>query len=236
MACDTYNVGRGKAKWTKQTDVLPVCWVSHMHFFGWHTEMAFASELQGWSSHKALVAVQDFEICLLETIKKCLVQRIKSDREYANALATIVAMSQKQDLYEHNTPFCQVNLFLCTLSSLRNFLVLQAIFLSLGTQNRSLMCFCSLSCTGRVTFIIITVIIIKKLFWTLSRETPERWYWPENTRPQSNRMVSSTYQIEAALEIPRSSCLRLLCTTERWTNCFGPSCLYCWSGVPLKNG
>lgn len=117
--------------------------------------MTFASELQGWNSHKALVAVQDFEICLLETIKKCLVQRIKSDKEYANALSTIVSMAQKQDsLYEHNTPFCQVNQLLCTSSShsLCHCLVLQTIFFRLGTQNIYLL-FCSLKLCSNIGWV-----------------------------------------------------------------------------------
>lgn len=70
--------------------------------------MTFASELQGWSSHKALIAVQDFEIGLLENVKKCLLQRIKCDREYTGSLSAVISSAQKQDSTEFYTPFCQV--------------------------------------------------------------------------------------------------------------------------------
>jgi tyrosine-protein kinase Fer len=66
--------------------------------------MAFGTELQGRTSHEALLAVQDAEIHLLETIKKSISQRIKCDRDYAVALSTIVTSAQKQDTVPNKLP------------------------------------------------------------------------------------------------------------------------------------
>jgi len=71
--------------------------------------MAFGSDLQGWPSHKALVGLQDTEICLLEVMKKCIVHRIKTDREYCTALSELVTITHKLDVVEFATPLSQVN-------------------------------------------------------------------------------------------------------------------------------
>ena len=70
--------------------------------------MSFGEDLQGRSSHDALVAVQEAEIRLLENIKKCLTSRIKLDREYAAGLADIIATANKFDSTEFNSPVFQV--------------------------------------------------------------------------------------------------------------------------------
>lgn len=57
--------------------------------------MAFGTDLQGKKSHEALLAAQDAEIHLLETIKQSIKQRIKCDRDYATALSGIVSGAQK---------------------------------------------------------------------------------------------------------------------------------------------
>ncbi len=71
--------------------------------------MGFDTELQGRTSHEALLSLQDAEIRLLETMRKCLVQRVKSDREYAMGLNTMVSMAHKVDnMGEFTTPVFQV--------------------------------------------------------------------------------------------------------------------------------
>ena len=71
--------------------------------------MAFGTELQGRASHEALLAVQDFEIRLVDNIRKCVLQRIKSDRDYATSLSTMVSMAQKSDGSEFDTPVFQAS-------------------------------------------------------------------------------------------------------------------------------
>lgn len=70
--------------------------------------MGFGTELQGKTSHDSLLKLQDVEIRLLETIKKCVSQRIRCDRDYAVALSAVVATAQKVDNGEFSTPFFQV--------------------------------------------------------------------------------------------------------------------------------
>jgi hypothetical protein len=67
-------------------------------------DMAFGTELQGRTSHEALLAIQDAEIQLLETIKKSITQRIKCDRDYAIALSTMVTTAQKQNTVQNGPP------------------------------------------------------------------------------------------------------------------------------------
>ena len=57
--------------------------------------MGFSSSLQGPASHEALLARQDAEIRLLENMKRCLVLRIKADRDYAVALNSFVLQAAK---------------------------------------------------------------------------------------------------------------------------------------------
>ena len=71
--------------------------------------MAFGTELQGRTSHEALLNLQDFEIRMLENVKKCIAYRVKVDREYATMLTSLVATANKVDLTEFNTPVCQVS-------------------------------------------------------------------------------------------------------------------------------
>ena len=81
--------------------------------------MAFGTDLQGWSSHKALLGVQDLEICLMEVMKKFLSSRIKSDRDYSSSLSSIIAAGQKLDPSDFSTPLCQVsNLLECNVKYL----------------------------------------------------------------------------------------------------------------------
>lgn len=71
--------------------------------------MGFGSELQGQPSHSALLSLQDAELRLLESVKKCVNQRIKCDRDYATALANMVNTAQKLETSpEFNSPTFQV--------------------------------------------------------------------------------------------------------------------------------
>ena len=69
--------------------------------------MSFGSDLQGWQSHEALLCVQDYEIKLLENIRKCVVHRAKCDREYIAALSSVVGSATEQlgnGDYDFDTP------------------------------------------------------------------------------------------------------------------------------------
>ncbi|KAL3224630.1 hypothetical protein MRX96_026428 [Rhipicephalus microplus] len=57
--------------------------------------MGFATELQGWSSHDALLSVQDAELRLLENMRRCIVHRVKCDREYSLALSALCVQAAK---------------------------------------------------------------------------------------------------------------------------------------------
>ena len=70
--------------------------------------MGFGTELQGRTSQEALVKLQDAEIRLLEGMKKCLTHRIKCDRDYAQALTTMVNIAQRVENAELQTPLFQV--------------------------------------------------------------------------------------------------------------------------------
>jgi len=71
--------------------------------------MSFASDLQGWQSHEALLGVQDFEINLLENVKMCMLQKAKCDREYVTALRSVIdGVSQKLGSSDYDTPTGQV--------------------------------------------------------------------------------------------------------------------------------
>ena len=59
--------------------------------------MVFSTELQDRSSHEALIKLQDTEIRLLDAIQKCVTQRVKCDREYAQSLLQLSAISNKFD-------------------------------------------------------------------------------------------------------------------------------------------
>jgi len=72
--------------------------------------MSFGSDLQGWQSHEALLGVQDYEINLLENVRKCVVSRAKCDREYVSALSSVVAsVTQKLGSSDYDTPTGQAS-------------------------------------------------------------------------------------------------------------------------------
>jgi len=81
-------------------------------------KMSFGSDLQGWQSHEALLGLQDYEINLLENVRKCIVNRAKCDREYVAALSSVVgSVTQKLGSNDFETPMGQA-CFVCSLSRL----------------------------------------------------------------------------------------------------------------------
>lgn len=59
--------------------------------------MGFSTNLQGRTAHDALLSRQDAELRLLDTMKRCLLSRVKSDRDYACGLTTMVTQGLKMD-------------------------------------------------------------------------------------------------------------------------------------------
>lgn len=59
--------------------------------------MGFSSSLQGKVSHDAIITRQDAELRLLELMKRCLVSKVKCDREYAVALSAVATQGLKMD-------------------------------------------------------------------------------------------------------------------------------------------
>lgn len=62
--------------------------------------MGFSSLVQGRAAHEALLQRQDAEIRLLETMKRCLMNKVKCDREYALALSSVASQGLKMDRVE----------------------------------------------------------------------------------------------------------------------------------------
>ncbi|XP_076239316.1 tyrosine-protein kinase Fer isoform X3 [Calliopsis andreniformis] len=57
--------------------------------------MGFSTSLQGQASHEALLGRQDAEIKLLETMRRCLTIKVKSDREYASTITSLALQGKK---------------------------------------------------------------------------------------------------------------------------------------------
>ncbi|XP_034828381.1 tyrosine-protein kinase Fer isoform X2 [Maniola hyperantus] len=62
--------------------------------------MGYASNGAGRAAHEALLARQDAELRLMETMKRSLQAKMKSDREYALALSAAATQGQKMDKCE----------------------------------------------------------------------------------------------------------------------------------------
>jgi len=96
--------------------------------------MSFGSDLQGWQSHEALLRVQDYEISLLENVRKCLVNRAKCDREYVASLSSVVgSVTQKLGSYDFVTPSGQARLA-CPLSALLIIIIINIIIIIFNTS------------------------------------------------------------------------------------------------------
>ena len=59
--------------------------------------MGFSANLQGRAAHEALLARQDAELRLLDTMRRCLASKVRCDREYALALSSVAAQGLKVD-------------------------------------------------------------------------------------------------------------------------------------------
>lgn len=59
--------------------------------------MGFSTNLQGKSAHEALLGRQDAELRLLDSMKRCILSKVKSDRDYAVALSSVVTQGLKID-------------------------------------------------------------------------------------------------------------------------------------------
>lgn len=60
-------------------------------------KMGFSTTLQGKSAHDALLSRQDAELRLLEIMKRCLLQKVKCDKEAAAALTAAAQQGLKID-------------------------------------------------------------------------------------------------------------------------------------------
>ncbi|XP_075063933.1 tyrosine-protein kinase Fes/Fps [Mixophyes fleayi] len=59
--------------------------------------MGFATELSCPDGHNALLRLQDFELKLMDSMKKWIIQRAKSDKEYASQLHQMFTLTEKLD-------------------------------------------------------------------------------------------------------------------------------------------
>ena len=59
--------------------------------------MGFSTNLQGRGAHEALLARQDAEVRLLETMRRCVAAKARCDRDYASALAQVATQGLKID-------------------------------------------------------------------------------------------------------------------------------------------
>lgn len=77
--------------------------------------MGFSTSLQGQASHEALLARQDAEIKLLETMRRCLTMKVKSDREYASTVSSLIVQGKKIERSEDlvGSLIVQVTVYLC---------------------------------------------------------------------------------------------------------------------------
>ncbi|CAB0014785.1 unnamed protein product, partial [Nesidiocoris tenuis] len=62
--------------------------------------MGFSAQLQTKAAHEALLSRQDAELRLLETMRRCISNKVKCDKDYATALSSISALGQKNDRAE----------------------------------------------------------------------------------------------------------------------------------------
>ncbi|XP_021919830.1 tyrosine-protein kinase Fer isoform X3 [Zootermopsis nevadensis] len=63
-------------------------------------QMGFSSNLQSKAAHEALLCRQDAELRLLDTMRRCLANKVKCDREYAVAITSVALQGQKLERAE----------------------------------------------------------------------------------------------------------------------------------------
>jgi tyrosine-protein kinase Fer len=59
--------------------------------------MGFSTNLQGKSAHEALLSRQDAELRLLDSMKRCILSKVRCDRDYAVALGSVATQGLKID-------------------------------------------------------------------------------------------------------------------------------------------
>lgn len=63
-------------------------------------QMGLTTHIQSKAAHEALLSRQDAELRLLETMRRCITNKIKSDKDYALALTAVALQGQKNDRVE----------------------------------------------------------------------------------------------------------------------------------------
>ncbi|KAG8264343.1 hypothetical protein J6590_014631 [Homalodisca vitripennis] len=64
--------------------------------------MGFSTNLQSRGGHEALLGRQDAELRLLETMRRCLITKLRCDRDYSSALCAVTAQGQKVERGDEN--------------------------------------------------------------------------------------------------------------------------------------
>ncbi|CAG9823972.1 unnamed protein product [Phaedon cochleariae] len=75
--------------------------------------MGFSTNLQGKIAHEALLSRQDAELRLLECVKRCVVSKVKCDRDYAASLSGAAAQGLKFDRSDELSGLCVVSKVKC---------------------------------------------------------------------------------------------------------------------------
>ena len=73
--------------------------------------MDFESCLQNKKDQEAFKNLQDFEIRFLEHVKKCVIQKVKIEKDYSEALANLSNLFEKFEFNEFKTHLSQVQNF-----------------------------------------------------------------------------------------------------------------------------
>lgn len=63
-------------------------------------KMGFSTHLQSKDAHEAMLSRQDAELRLLETMRRCITNKVKCDKDYSLALSAISVQGQKVDRSE----------------------------------------------------------------------------------------------------------------------------------------
>ncbi|KAF6203742.1 hypothetical protein GE061_002076 [Apolygus lucorum] len=63
-------------------------------------QMGFSTHTQSKAAHEALLSRQEAELRLLETMRRCITNKVKCDKDYALALSSVSSQGQKNDRTE----------------------------------------------------------------------------------------------------------------------------------------
>ena len=76
-----------------------------------NSRIGFGTDLQDKTAHDSILRLNDHELKLLDTLKKVIQHKIKSDRDYASALAGIGKLSAQfnaESSITHSSPLVKV--------------------------------------------------------------------------------------------------------------------------------